>query len=105
MEIGVAFVQSHDSSGSPPYLANVAYAYMLMRPGNAIVYFNANEFGTRANNFPQQGRGDSPGGGPTTAGARPSRAESRQAASWHSLASNSVAVWYTMAGVSCFMQR
>jgi alpha-amylase len=59
---GVAFVQSHDGSGSPPYLANVAYAYTLMRPGNSIVYFNGNEFGTRGNNFPQQGRGDALGG-------------------------------------------
>ncbi len=59
---GVAFVQSHDASGTPPYLANVAYAYTLMRPGNALVYFNANEFGNRGNNFPQPGRGDALGG-------------------------------------------
>ncbi len=59
---GVAFVQSHDASGTPPYLANVAYAYTLLRPGNAIVYFNGNEFGTRQNNFPQPGRGDALGG-------------------------------------------
>jgi hypothetical protein len=55
---GVAFVSSHDSFG--PYLSNVAYAYMLMRPGNAIVYFNAHEFGNR--DFPKDGRGDALGG-------------------------------------------
>ncbi|HEX8520661.1 MAG TPA: hypothetical protein VF669_00310, partial [Tepidisphaeraceae bacterium] len=59
---GVAFVQSHDSAGSPPYLSNVAHAYTLLRPGNAIVYYNGNEFGTRGDNFPQQGRGDALGG-------------------------------------------
>lgn len=57
---GVAFVQSHDSGGPPPDLANVAYAYTLMRPGNAIVYFNGQEFG--ATSFPTPGRGDALGG-------------------------------------------
>ncbi len=56
---GVAFAQSADSFG--PYLSNVAYAYMLMRPGNAIVYFNAKEFGTNRD-FPKDGRGDALGG-------------------------------------------
>lgn len=56
---GVAFVQSHDSFG--PYLNNVAYAYTLMRPGNALVYFNAEEFGTNRE-FPKDGRGDALGG-------------------------------------------
>jgi alpha-amylase len=57
---GVAFVSSHDKD--PAHLQNVAYAYVLMRPGNAIVYFNAREFGTgRA--FPNNnGRGDALGG-------------------------------------------
>ncbi len=55
---GVAFVQSADSG--PPYLSSVAYAYTLMRPGNAIVYFNAGEFGNRS--FPGAGRGDALGG-------------------------------------------
>ncbi|MBC8108914.1 MAG: hypothetical protein H7Z14_20180 [Anaerolineae bacterium] len=56
---GVAFVSSHDSFG--PHLSTVAYAYTLMRPGNAIVYFNAKEFGNgRA--FPKDGRGDALGG-------------------------------------------
>jgi hypothetical protein len=58
---GVAFVQAHDSGLPSPYLGNVAYAYTLMRPGNAIVYFNAHEFGT-GRNFPIDGRGDALGG-------------------------------------------
>src|SRR5262249_10955257 len=56
---GVAFVSSHDDFG--PYLDNVAYAYALMRPGNAIVYFNAKEFGN-GRSFPKPGRGDALGG-------------------------------------------
>jgi len=56
---GVSFVSSADSP--PPYLSNVAYAFTLTRPGNAIVYYNAQEFGTDRS-FPQQGRGDALGG-------------------------------------------
>ena len=56
---GVAFAQSHDDFG--PHLSNVAHAYMLMRPGNAVVYFNAKEFGTNRS-FPKDGRGDALGG-------------------------------------------
>lgn len=56
---GVAHVQSHDEGG--PFLSNVAHAYMLMRPGNAIVYFNAKEFGD-GRDFPKDGRGDALGG-------------------------------------------
>jgi glycosidase len=56
---GVAFVSSADSFG--PYLSNVAYAYTLMRPGNAIVYFNGHEFGNNRS-FPKDGRGDALGG-------------------------------------------
>jgi glycosidase len=56
---GVAFVQSHDSFG--PHLSNVAHAYMLMRPGEAIVYFNGKEFGNNRD-FPKDGRGDALGG-------------------------------------------
>jgi glycosidase len=56
---GVAFVSSADSP--PPYLDNVAYAYALMRPGNAVVYFNAKEFGPNRS-FPRDGRGDALGG-------------------------------------------
>ncbi|MFI5378490.1 MAG: dockerin type I domain-containing protein [Tepidisphaerales bacterium] len=56
---GVKFVSSHDDTGA--YLSNVAYAYTLMTPGNAIVYFNGHEFGTNRS-FPQDGRGDALGG-------------------------------------------
>jgi glycosidase len=58
---GVAFVSNHDDTGAPPYLDNVAYAYTLMRPGNAIVYFNARQFGD-GRPFPRNGRGDALGG-------------------------------------------
>jgi hypothetical protein len=58
---GVSFVSSADSF--PPYLDNVAYAYTLMRPGNAIVYFNGHQFGSStARPFPKDGRGDALGG-------------------------------------------
>ena len=55
---GVAFVASHDDGG--PYLDNVAHAYVLMRPGHAVVYMDAQEFGDR--DFPAAGRGDALGG-------------------------------------------
>lgn len=57
---GVMFVQSHDDEG-PGALDNVAYAYTLLHPGKAIVYFNAKEFGTYRH-FPAEGRGDALGG-------------------------------------------
>ena len=56
---GVAFAVSHDEHGA--YLDNVAHAFMLMRPGNAVVYFNAEQFGTQRD-FPKDGRGDALGG-------------------------------------------
>jgi hypothetical protein len=56
---GVMFVQSHDSFG--PALNNVAHAYTLMHPGNAVVYFNGKEFGD-GRDFPKDGRGDALGG-------------------------------------------
>ncbi len=56
---GVAFVSSHDDTG--PYLANVAYAYTLLRPGNAIVYLNAEQYGSTGS-FPQPGKVDALGG-------------------------------------------
>ncbi len=56
---GVKFVSSHDDGG--PHLSNVAYAYTLLMPGNAIVYHNAKERGDTGN-FPQDGRGDALGG-------------------------------------------
>jgi alpha-amylase len=55
----VAFVSNQDVTA--PYLSNVAYAYTLTRPGNAIVYYNAHEFGTNRS-FPNDGRGDALGG-------------------------------------------
>lgn len=56
---GVAFAQSHDELG--PFLQNVAYAYILMRPGEAIVYTNAKEFG-EGRDFPRGGKDDALGG-------------------------------------------
>jgi glycosidase len=56
---GVAFAQSHDELG--PHLQNVAYAYTLLRPGNAIVYTNAKEFGN-GRDFPRGGKDDALGG-------------------------------------------
>ena len=56
---GVAFVDSHDEHG--PELSSVAYAYVLMRPGNAVVYYNAEQFG-QGRDFPGDGRGDALGG-------------------------------------------
>ncbi len=56
---GVMFVQSHDEF--PPHLGNVAHAYMLMMPGNAVVYLNGKEFGDNRD-FPKDGRGDALGG-------------------------------------------
>jgi len=56
---GVMFVSSQDNG--PPALSNVAYAYTLMMPGNALVYYNGHEFGANRS-FPQDGRGDALGG-------------------------------------------
>ena len=56
---GVTFVDSHDDqSGLRPYLYKVAYAYTLMKPGNAIVYLNAKEFG-EGRDFPKDVGGSS----------------------------------------------
>ncbi len=52
---GVAFVSNHDGGGAA--MNNVAHAYILTQPGNAIVYYNANQF----NGFPIDGRGDALG--------------------------------------------
>lgn len=56
---GVAFAMSHDEG--PASLNNVAHAYILMRPGNAVVYYNGKEFGQNRD-FPKDGRGDALGG-------------------------------------------
>ena len=59
---GVAFVDSHDNLGGGfPFLKDVAYAYILMRPGNALVYLNAKEFGENRD-FPNDGKDDALGG-------------------------------------------
>ena len=58
---GVAFVDSHDDQSGTPFLKNVAYAYTLMRPGEALVYFNAREFGN-GRDFPEDGKVDALGG-------------------------------------------
>ncbi|MDE0864064.1 MAG: Ig-like domain-containing protein, partial [Rubripirellula sp.] len=57
---GVLFVRSHDEFG-PASLDNVAHAFALMHPGNAVVYMNGKEFGD-ARDFPKAGRGDALGG-------------------------------------------
>ena len=56
---GVSFVSSQDNGA--PFLSNMAYAYTLMMPGNALVYYNGHEFGA-SRSFPQDGRGDALGG-------------------------------------------
>ena len=56
---GVMFVGSHDEGG--PALTNVAHAFMMMHPGNAVVYLNGKEFGDDRD-FPKDGRGDALGG-------------------------------------------
>ena len=53
---GVKFVENHDVY-RPYFLSDVAHAYMLMMPGNAVVYFNGKEFGD-GRDFPKQGRND-----------------------------------------------
>ncbi|WP_197530624.1 hypothetical protein [Bythopirellula polymerisocia] len=59
---GVSFVDSHDDiPGGFPFLKNVAYAYTLMRPGNANVYLNAKQFGENRD-FPNDGKDDALGG-------------------------------------------
>ena len=57
---GVAFVQSHDDG--PGFLNDVAHAYMLMRPGQALVYLNADSFDDPLRAFPNPGREDALGG-------------------------------------------
>ena len=67
---GVLFVDNHDdqdgggvAGDGTPYLDKVAYAYILMRPGNAVVYFNAEEFGSAEfRGFPTEGTDDALGG-------------------------------------------
>ncbi len=53
---GVTFTQNHDVF-KPFALEEVAQAYTLMMPGNTVVYFNGQEFGSDRD-FPKPGRGD-----------------------------------------------
>ena len=57
--VGVKFAASADDTGAD--LSNTSYAYMLMLPGNAIVYDNEQQFGTDRS-FPNTGRADALGG-------------------------------------------
>ncbi len=67
---GIGFVYNHDEGVSPPGLGdsivldNVAHAWVLMRPGNAYVYYRSDEFDRSDNSlfFLKQGRGDALGG-------------------------------------------
>jgi alpha-amylase len=59
---GVKFVSDQDVPA--PALSNVAYAYTLMLPGNATVYYNGQNFNNESSNssggeFPQGGSTDS----------------------------------------------
>jgi alpha-amylase len=63
---GVKFVSNQDVDGIS--LSSVAYAYILMMPGNATVYYNGHNFGTEAQrSFPNDGREDALGGAYGTA--------------------------------------
>jgi alpha-amylase len=55
---GVKFIASHDDDG--PALSNVALAHMLLLPGNAIVYYHAEQLNDPG--FVKRGRGDALGG-------------------------------------------
>jgi hypothetical protein len=58
---GVKFVSNQDVDGIS--LSSVAYAYILMMPGNATVYYNGHNFGTESQrSFPDDGREDALGG-------------------------------------------
>jgi alpha-amylase len=59
--MGVQFVEAHDTGLPSPKNNNLAYAYILTRPGKPLIYFNAQEFGT-GRSFPRTGRGDALGG-------------------------------------------
>ena len=60
--LGMHHVSSHDNANSGTNLDTFAFAYVLMRSGNAIVYHNAFSFGSPPNNFPRRnGRDDALG--------------------------------------------
>ncbi len=58
---GVVFVESHDDFG--PDLIHTAYAYSLLRPGNAVVHYNADEHSNPLRDFPKDGRFNALGNG------------------------------------------
>ena len=53
--IGVRFAAGHDGNLGSPFLSDVANAYVLMHPGNAMVYYNSQEL---TDGFPLQSRPD-----------------------------------------------
>jgi alpha-amylase len=55
---GVSFVQSHDSA-APDGQPNLGYAFIMTRPGDAVVFFDGNN--PDARNFVQPGRPDALG--------------------------------------------
>lgn len=60
--LGMGFVQSHDQG--PPYSNNLAYAFLLTRPGRPIVYYDGNNINpSDTGHFPRPGRFDSLGQG------------------------------------------
>lgn len=62
LDSAVGFVQSHDDG--PPQSNNLAYAFLLNRPGRAKVYYDGNNIQPgNWSNFPRPGREDSLGEG------------------------------------------
>ena len=61
---GVKFVNDQDGGVAAPGLVQVAYAYMLMLPGQAVVYYNGQNFNNESSttattgNFPEGGASD-----------------------------------------------
>lgn len=61
-QTGVGFVQSHDNG--PPTSNNLAHAFLLTRPGSAIVYYDGNnQVPGDYSQFPRPGRFDALGNG------------------------------------------
>lgn len=64
-DVGVSFLQSHDQG--PPTSNNLGYAFILTRPGSAVVYFDGNNLNPNDwNQFPKPGRFDALGAGGDT---------------------------------------
>ncbi len=62
-DFGVTFAENHDAGQPLPTPGMVAYAYILMRAGSPIVYYQASEFGTVS--FPRPSLSDPLGLGDT----------------------------------------